>query len=167
MSTSGDYIDEDDFVRLLTEVGKKLFRMELKDRGSFSFDDQLSDVSPTKRASDAFAAAPTLAVADIAASNGSNTNIEPCGDARTNNDKDGSTFELSGPLTQKASASTQKASNRDAFFDGMGPIEKVKKWRESQQKLEAEEAKATASMATAAAGASSNLPSCYGSCPTR
>ena len=166
MSSSNDFIDEDDFVRLLTEVGKKLFRMELKDRGSFSFDDQHSDASPTKASN---SVAPASVVVDVASSKASS--INPCGDARAN---DRMTFELSVPTAQKASASvstsaaTQKTPNRDAFFDGMGPIEKVKKWRESQQKLEADEARAAAtSMAAATAGVGSNLPSCYGSCPTR
>jgi hypothetical protein len=77
------------------------------------------------------------------------------------------TFEMSASQTPRFVDASKTANLKsDVFFDGMGPIEKVEKWRQSQQKLRIDEVKKSAA-GTAATGANSNLPSCYGSCPTR
>ena len=176
-----NYLDDEIFIRLLTEVGKKLSLMETKDRGSF--DDQFSDATTTKTSN-----------FDAPSNGGAVLGIEITNSETAFPWKDGELADLKQPKTSiLVTHETKVKSNNievllqqtsskikgDGFCDGMGPIEKVEKWRESQhrelhqkkhlqqqQQLQAA-VEIKKSSPTAAAGGSSNLPSCYGSCPTR
>jgi hypothetical protein len=110
-SNRSSFLEDEAFVRLLTEVGRKLFLMEAKERSSVE-DERLPTVEE----------APPPPASSL--------------------------------------------GGRRSYFSGMGPIEKVEKWRETQQ-LSAEDEKAAVAAAAAPTGPNSNLPSCYGSCPTR
>ena len=60
-------------------------------------------------------------------------------------------------LPQVPNLEIEKKEDEGGLMTRMGPIEKVAKWRETQ----------TDDAVAHVAGVNSNLPSCYGSCPTR
>jgi hypothetical protein len=129
MSPADNSLADEAFIRLLTEVGRKLVLMEAKEQISFDFDEVMPDIETSVKTSKI--ESPTKL-----------SKVEPFATTSTSQT----------PTTSNVDIRTKMAR--------MGPIEKVEKWRENQQ-LSIEEVK------KAAVGVVSNLPSCYGSCPTR
>jgi hypothetical protein len=130
MSPADNSLADEAFIRLLTEVGRKLVLMEAKEQISFDFDEVMPDIETSTKTSKI--ESPTKL-----------SKIEPV-----------ATMSTSETPTTTSNVEIRTKMTR------MGPIEKVEKWRENQQ-LSIEEVK------KAAVGVVSNLPSCYGSCPTR
>ena len=111
MNSCDNLLKDEDFLRLLTEVGRKLFLMEAKEKSS-------------------------------------------CEDA---------------PDFEKAPPVKEIEKQKSGLMSHMGPIEKVEKWRETQQ-LSIDDvisAKKKSEAPPTIVAINSNIPSCYGSCPTR
>jgi hypothetical protein len=129
MSSTDNLLADEAFIRLLTEVGRKLVLMEAKEQLSFDFDEVMPNIETSTKTSKI--ESPTKL-----------SKVEPFATTSTSQTPTTSNVDIRTKMTR------------------MGPIEKVEKWRENQQ-LSIEEVK------KAAVGVVSNLPSCYGSCPTR
>ena len=83
--------------------------------------------------------------------------------------KERSSFE-DAPSCEKVPPVKETEKQESALLSHMGPIEKVEKWREMQQLSIDEMVKKNINAATVTptiVGISNNIPSCYGSCPTR
>ena len=109
MNSCDNLLKDEDFLRLLTEVGRKLFLMEAKEKSS-------------------------------------------CEDA---------------PDFEKAPPVKEIEKQKSGLLSHMGPIEKVEKWRETQQLSIENGAKKKSGAPPTIVAINSNIPSCYGSCPTR